>query len=512
MMFDPRLANLILLLLIFFFSSSSQDHIIRRSSPQPNSTPPSSTKDPASSSSSSHQQPIVDDHHQPGKRIEFGEKFEKGSYRLIQNSGICETTPGLLSVTGYIEIEKNQSMFFWYYSPRRTEPKPNLAVWLNGGPGCSSAIGVFQEIGPCKISPDGSKSSLNPYAWNEVAHVLFLDQPISTGFSYGIDDVYTTSQAAIQVWDFLQMFFSIEIFKNLKDLPFSLCSESYGGHFVPAMSQYFHQQNQEIYDKKISGYRINLQAQLINNGWFNPVIQYESYLDFAQKKYNHLFDLVDQKTLDEIKNSLYQKETGCKDRLMKCNSFKGMFGDQVCKEADEFCAKYVALPAQGDRNPYFLLRNSSDPFPSDSYMKFLKKPEVLKKIGAETDYQECNDAPYNQFSSTGDDAKSSIPALAESLNRGLRTIIWVGTLDFICNVLGVLRSIEAMKWNQRVEFLKAEWKPFKIKEKTVGIYKIAGPLTFIQIYNAGHEVSAYQPAAALAIFHQTVMGEKIHSI
>ena len=57
-----------------------------------------------------------------------------------------------------------------------------LVVWLTGGPGCSLAI--FYENGPFKIN-DNLTLKLNPYSWNTNANMLYVDQPVGTGYSYG---------------------------------------------------------------------------------------------------------------------------------------------------------------------------------------------------------------------------------------------------------------------------------------------------------------------------------------
>lgn len=79
--------------------------------------------------------------------------------------GICELTPGVKSYSGYVDIEEEQHIFWWFFEARNEDPgKAPLTVWINGGPGSSSMIGLFQELGPCGIDENGEVVN-NPYAW-----------------------------------------------------------------------------------------------------------------------------------------------------------------------------------------------------------------------------------------------------------------------------------------------------------------------------------------------------------
>ena len=53
---------------------------------------------------------------------------------------------------------------------------------LQGGPGCAGHFGNYYELGPEWVTPN-LKLIPNPGAWNRAAGLLFIDQPVGTGFS-----------------------------------------------------------------------------------------------------------------------------------------------------------------------------------------------------------------------------------------------------------------------------------------------------------------------------------------
>ena len=59
---------------------------------------------------------------------------------------------------------------------------------MNGGPGCSSFLGLFYEIGPYMYTDDdeeGSTLKKNEFSWNTNASLLFFESHAEVGFSRG---------------------------------------------------------------------------------------------------------------------------------------------------------------------------------------------------------------------------------------------------------------------------------------------------------------------------------------
>ena len=58
-------------------------------------------------------------------------------------AGICEMDQDVKSFSGYADIAPNQHIFWWFFEARNEDPtKAPLTVWINGGPGSSSMIGM----------------------------------------------------------------------------------------------------------------------------------------------------------------------------------------------------------------------------------------------------------------------------------------------------------------------------------------------------------------------------------
>lgn len=58
---------------------------------------------------------------------------------------IGESYAGLMPISN---APNASSLYFWFFPTSNEDGQDDLIIWLNGGPGCSSLEGFFQENGP----------------------------------------------------------------------------------------------------------------------------------------------------------------------------------------------------------------------------------------------------------------------------------------------------------------------------------------------------------------------------
>ena len=73
-------------------------------------------------------------------------------YKEPGKDGVCETTPGVNSYSGYVDLAPDAHTFFWFFEARNSPDTAPLTLWLNGGPGSDSLIGLFQGCGCYSIA------------------------------------------------------------------------------------------------------------------------------------------------------------------------------------------------------------------------------------------------------------------------------------------------------------------------------------------------------------------------
>ena len=406
-------------------------------------------------------------------------------YKEPGKDGVCETTPGVNSYSGYIDLAPNVHVFFYFFESRSDPSSDPLTLWLNGGPGSDSMIGLFDELGPCRINSK-LESVINPYSWNNNSNLLFLSQPVGVGFSnQGVEKgsldpitgaylnssqanvtgtwpildpidqgtIDTTDLAAIACWHILQGFLSglstlAADVNGVKD--FNLWTESYGGHYGPSFYNYFQEQNAKIMSGKMKGYSLNFATLGIGNGIISETIQAGWYPEFAVnntygiKAYND--------TVYSYAKFANEMLNGCQYQIELCEiAAAGVNGgnvslaagsvitpkavgvpdiDVLCSEAADMCRDNVESPYYfyGGRGVYDIRHPITDPTTPNFFEEYLNLPHVQEALGVvRVNYTYSNNDIYWAFQATGDFIYPNFLADLENvLDSGVRVSLYYG--------------------------------------------------------------------------------------
>ncbi|MCJ1426652.1 hypothetical protein MMC29_004555 [Sticta canariensis] len=460
-------------------------------------------------------------------------------YKEPGKAGICETTPGVNSYTGYIDLAPDSHTFFWFFEARHNPAEAPLTLWLNGGPGSDSLIGLFQELGPCNITED-LKTELNPYAWNEVSNLLFLSQPLGVGFSYseeeagslnpftgeqedasyGVDGRYpvinatklsTTELSAVAAWHVLQGFVDALPQLNSRvgnnEKTFHLWTESYGGHYGPAFYKYFYEQNELIRNGSVKGIPLIFDTLGIINGIVDQAIQAPYYPEFANHN-TYGIKAVNDTVYDYMKFACFF-DGGCLTALEYCYyaNRTSDVGQQLCFQATDQCRTNVEQPyyAYSGRGVYDIRHPYEDPTPPKYFNQFLNLPEIQQALGVDLNYTQSNNDVFYAFQKKGDFAYPIfLDDLELILNNSVRVALIYGDADYICNWFGGEAVSNEISYTHTDDFAKTGYVPFVVDGVEYGESRQYGNFSFTRIYEAGHEVPFYQPLASLELFKRVL--------
>ena len=140
--------------------------------------------------------------------------------------------------SGYLPIEgTSKQIHYLFFEAQENAKDAPVLIWFNGGPGCSSMLGMMQELGPVVVDDGERYFKTNPHPWNERANVLFLESPAGVGWSWAGTDADLDTNDMIQSHDAITALKSW--FKEYPEfLPNELyvSGESYGGIYVPYLA------------------------------------------------------------------------------------------------------------------------------------------------------------------------------------------------------------------------------------------------------------------------------------
>ncbi|CAD7696931.1 unnamed protein product [Ostreobium quekettii] len=392
---------------------------------------------------------------------------------------------------GYFKLDykANASLFYFFFESRSQAPDDPLVLWTNGGPGCASELGVFFENGPYRLH-ENMTLSMNPWGWDLGANMIFIDQPVGTGFSTAgaAEDAVRCEDAVAQdvsrfMWAFL------EARPEFADRDFYVTGESYGGKYVPAIAFWIQEWN-----KGGVGPHINLKGLVIGNGLTDPAIQYGAYGEYALQ--NNLIS----KSAAETMAMAYPL---CKMAADACTKTQFV---TPCYAALDYCkaTQYEPIIVNNPGIYTYDIRlrcaNTSLCPPQVSRLRsYLNTPEIQRKLGVSKPFHECNRTVQSDMRwewMYGVDAW-----LAPLLDDGIKVLIYAGDQDLLCNWVGNRVWVDKLRWSGSEAWLAGQDREWSVAGTPAGMAKSVGPLTFVKVYQAGHFVPMDQPEHAWRMFN-----------
>lgn len=102
--------------------------------------------------------------------------------------------------------------FYWMFKSTASGTQP-LIIYMNGGPGSTSMNALFMENGPLRVtqtSEDMDSFEIRydeEVSWLPIGDLLFVDQPVGTGWSYGSHSPTSLTKVGTEFVAFLTNFY-----------------------------------------------------------------------------------------------------------------------------------------------------------------------------------------------------------------------------------------------------------------------------------------------------------------
>lgn len=434
-------------------------------------------------------------------------------------------------------------------------------------------LGLFQENGPCEVVQlaDGSYGTqYRAWGWDRSSNILFIDQPVQVGFSYDtatnfsndlIHDTYvaptsvpsgfppyaflngtfpsqaqyatanTTYIAAHAIWHFLQAFLSAFPQYNPGVQPngsttgpanVNLFVESYGGQYGPVFAYLIEQMN-EMGQNGVLPSNNTLQIRLASLGIINGLIDLEIqtpyYPKFAANNTYGIQAISQLSMYNTLEN--FSAPGGCSQLIEHCRTVEpfDIYGDkananEICYNAGQQCNDIENVYASSGLSFYDIRQQFPPPFPSEAYLEYISTSQVMQSLGVQVNFTEQSTPVFNDFLTTGDRCNNVLPDLAALLAMNVRVALIYGDADYICNWLGgeaVSLAIAALAPQPyQINFPAAGYAELVVNGSYVGgAVRQYANLSFTRIYDAGHQVPAYQPEAAFTLFTRIILGTEL---
>ncbi|XP_042756129.1 serine carboxypeptidase-like 50 [Lactuca sativa] len=416
-------------------------------------------------------------------------------FHHLQPHSSASTLPkeALPTKSGYLSVNSTtgSAIFYAFYEAQNPSDtslsETPLVIWLQGGPGCSSMTGNFFELGPWRVTASMKQNvehlSLepNPGSWNRIFGLLFLDNPIGTGFSIAsTPEEIPRDQNAVARHLFIAIRKFITLDPLFKSRPIYITGESYAGKYVPSIGYYILKKNPLLPVSK----RINLYGLAIGNGLTHPETQVNTYAS-----HTYYLGLINEKQKTKMEKLQFEAI-----KLIKAGNW-----------IDARNARIVVLGFLQNITGLATLYDFRRHSPYDSKVEeFLKNPEVKKALGVNESmvFEECSDVVG---AALHEDVMKSVKYMVEFVVKNTKLMLYQGQCDLRDGVVSVESWVKKMKWEGIEKFLDAEKDVWRVNGVVAGYVQKWDNLSHVVVLGAGHFVPTDQNVNSQAMIEDWIL-------
>ncbi|KAK5649242.1 hypothetical protein RI129_000271 [Pyrocoelia pectoralis] len=395
----------------------------------------------------------------------------------------------------HVEVRPGAHEFWWLYETTAevtdiTE-KP-LVIWLQGGPGASSTgFGNLAEIGPL----DENLNTRN-HTWVKDVNLLFIDNPVGTGYSYVDDRIYLTTtnkQIADDLVTCMEGFYNKR--PEFRNVPLYITSESYGGKMAAEFALELHRRGFE-----------NIKGVNMIDSWISPidsVLYWAPYLLNVGAIDQQGYDAVDagaKRTQKYLEEGKYQEATnswGATEGIIM-NVAENVDFYNILKKIKSNCRK-----AQGGRS---LIMKPGIPECVDEVdykIDLLMNGKIKEALKLNVTWGSQSGIVFNTLGV--DFMKPVVDIVAKLLDEtNLKVQVVTGQLDLIVDTPGTIVWVDNMKWSRSSEWPSVPRTALAVNGVNEGYQKKLGQFAVYWVNRAGHMVPADNPIAMDSILKDLI--------
>ncbi|XP_052817805.1 retinoid-inducible serine carboxypeptidase-like [Mya arenaria] len=392
----------------------------------------------------------------------------------------------------YVDVRKGAHMFYWLYhttAPGGIQQAP-LIMWLQGGPGGSgTGFGNFEEIGPLDVQQNPRNTT-----WLQAASLLFVDNPVGTGYSYADSKEYFTHDVAGITADMMVVLktFFMEKSPQFQEVPFYIFSESYGGKMTAAISQALYK---NIQAGNIS---CNFKGLAMGDSWISPA---DSTATWAPYLYtNSLVDQAGYKAInDSVKKVLQDIAAG---QWSEATGAWGSTQTVVDLQTNGVNFYNILKWGQQESSSRFTGNSIGDWLLSKLHAESLDdlmNNEIREKLGIIPKQVKWGGQSNEVFETQSEDFMKPVVDIVDDLiqNTNLKVVVYSGQLDLIVDTIGTEQWVYTLSIADK--YREASRKPIldPVSHLTSGFVKTVDNFSFYWILDAGHMVPSDNGATAL---------------